>query len=354
MMFISRRGRATLTIVLLGVLPALSGCASSAGGRSRAFLPGPYTQRWTSLASFENPDVPGEKDQIRRAAGWLEQHLATIRISRLGRDVRVIAWKDPSLHPLDPGRLAGYLITDTLWSAYALRLSDPGVGDQIIEDLCAMGWHGNGLHELLFRGRPLALHKPAARDWMHGEELGDYPVGEGRQVDLRVFRQEWDSDFAKGHPSLFLEHAVLEALNDHWNGRSEQARSRIRECLRSRDPRADGAWIFWDARRLALIDRANLDAWTAVREGKQASLETWPFKMALLLYAIRLTGLEDSCPEACRGLRQRLQESQHPDGGVCHSLLISKNGDAVPGVFRSGEATAALVLALSVMPARAD
>ena len=76
--------------------------------------------------------------------------------------------------------------------------------------------------------------------------LGRFPVDGDRTVDLRVFRQKYDAKYEVGHPLLFAEHAVYQALFEFWEGRKAEARRRILGVVkdeRSTDPTDR---IFWD------------------------------------------------------------------------------------------------------------
>ena len=69
-----------------------------------------------------------------------------------------------------------------------------------------------GLHDVLFHPLDKILHRPADDDFVHGFSLGRFPTADGQTVDLRVLRQKWDANFNVGHPKLFAEHAVYQAL----------------------------------------------------------------------------------------------------------------------------------------------
>ena len=329
----------------------LPSCASPKVNDSAGPTLGPYQDPWESRAALELPEDPIQRDQVRRAAQWLKDHLETVSMPGLSRPIHVVAWKDPSLHTLDQNHLAGWLVTDTFWAGHALTVTDPELAGRIFDDLRTVGWYGNGLHEVLFVGRERLLHKPAAEDWLHGESLGSYPISNDRQVDVRVLCFTWNEAFGAGHPSMFAEHAAYEALNHFWNGRDDEVLDLIERIIHRQDLSAEPDWIFWDPQREVLVDRVNYDEWVGLNEGTQGSIRSWPFKMSVLLYLLRVTGTDALYPDVTEGLIRRLVESQHPDGGVCHALMISPKGEAIPGVYRTGEATAALMLSLTVQQA---
>jgi hypothetical protein len=265
--------------------------------------------------------------------------------------LRVIAWKDPTLEPRDPNCLAGYLIDDTLWSAKALKLFDPVAAHEMERSLQRAGWYGNGLHDVLFHPLKRILHCPADSDFVHGYSLGRFPEGGGRMVDLRVFRQKWDAKFDVGHPTVFAEHAVYRAIFDYWQGREDQARRRISDivCSRSADPKScAGDCIIWDRDAQILVDRVNLEEWLAFQKGERPDCRHYTFKLGLLIYAIRLLGMEHELKAPMAGMRQRLWSAQTQGSGVAHFVDVRTGGSATAGVGVTGEATAIAILAEAV------
>ena len=251
---------------------------------------GDRADAWRDAVSYRLPDDPGTMRRVSRAADWLKDHLILVALPGEKDPLPVIVWKDPTLGPEDPKLLAGYLITDTLWSAKALRPFDPEASREMEAGLQRLGWYGNGLHEVLFHRIDKILHRPADEDHVHGTSLGRFPVVDDRTVDLRVFRQQWDARFDVGHPSLFAEHAVYRAVHDFWQGRREQARRRILGVMG--DDRATNPEdrIFWDEEYGILVDYVNYEGWLAFRKGRKAACRHYTFKLGVLLYAIRLFG----------------------------------------------------------------
>ena len=144
------------------------------------------------------PDDPVTKERVTRAAKWLTSHRITVALPNDKLPVPVIAWKDPTLEPSNPKLLAGYLITDTLWSAKALKVIDPIASQEMEQGLQHLGWYGNGLQDVLFHPIEQIKHRPADQDYVHGFSLGRFPITNDRIVDLRVFRQKWDAAFPWG------------------------------------------------------------------------------------------------------------------------------------------------------------
>ena len=227
---------------------------------------------WQDAVAYRMPNDPVTKNRLTRAANWLKSHLVSVPLPQDKFPIPVIAWKDPTLEQANPKLLAGYVITDTLWSAKALKVFDPIASQDMETGLQHLGWYGNGLHDVLFHPIDTIRHRPADQDYVHGLSLGRFPITDGRVVDLRVFRQKWDAEFSVGHPSLFAEHAVYQALFDFWQGRREQARHRILEVIqddRARNPRDR---IFWDDQSGILVDYVNYDEWLALSQRCQTRL----------------------------------------------------------------------------------
>jgi hypothetical protein len=294
--------------------------------------------------------MPGGEEaraRVEAAAGWLVRHLRRAELRGVG-PVEVVAWKDPTLNPGVREELAGYLITDTLWASRALRALEPGVAAGIEAGLERVGWSGNGLHEVLFRPVGRLLHAPDDEDYVHGHSLGVYAAGGGVGVDVRVFRQRWDARFAEGHPVLFAEHAVFRALEDHWAGRGEEARAGLRAAMRDDRGTDAGDRIWWDAESGIVVDRVNIEEWDEFRRGGRATCRHYTFKLALLMYAIRVVGLEGEYAAELEGMRARLWGAQHADGGLAHFVDVRRGGVAEAAPDATGEATALAILVETV------
>lgn len=298
--------------------------------------------------SFRMPKDGNTADRVTRAADWLKRHLTEISHQDEQDRITVVAWKDPTLGPADPNHLAGYLITDTLWSAKALQLFDPMASRRLEASLERLGWSGNGLHEVLFHRIDQILHCPADKDFMHGYSLGLFPDDAGRTVDLRVFRQKWDADFDVGHPRLFAEHAVYRAMHDFWQGRETQARRRLREVINDTRASTPQDRIFWDAENRILVDHVTYADWLAFRSGKKPVCRHYTFKLGVLLYGIRLLGIEAEDPSTLAGMKRRLWSAQTGSGGVAHFVDVRSDGTATIGRQPTGEASAIAVLAETV------
>jgi hypothetical protein len=300
---------------------------------------------WQDAVTYRLPTDAVTKSRVTRAADWLKRNL--VQISRPGEDrpICVVAWKDPTLEPANPKLLAGYLITDTLWSAKALKLFDPVASQDMQRGIQHLGWYGNGLHDVLFHPLDKILHRPADQDFVHGFSLGRFPTTQGQTIDLRVFRQKWDADFDVGHPLLFAEHAVYRALFDFWQGRKDQARRGILNAID--DNRTTNAQdrIFWDAKAQILVDHVNYQEWLAFRGGEKPVCRHYTFKLGALLYAIRLFGLEKEIGAALLGMKERLWSAQTESGGVAHFVDVRSAEQATTGLQPTGEASAIAILA---------
>lgn len=311
---------------------------------------GPVVQR--DVARHRPPADPAVKERVARAGDWLKRHTELIPAVDDGPPIPVIAWKDPSLEPEDSGLLAGYVITDTLWAAKALKTLDPVASREMERGLSRLGWRGDGLREVLFQPIPVIKHRFVDPDPVHGASLGRFPIGGGRTVDLRVFHLREDPGFTAGHPSLFAEHAVYQALFDFWKGREDQARRRILDAIRDDRDRDPNDQIFWDDRAGALVDSANRETWLGYVRGERPSCRTYTFKLGALLYAVRLLGLESEVGPRLEEMKRRLWEAQGEDGGLAHSVEIRGPGDATRGRGATGEATAIAILSETVQSLR--
>ena len=307
---------------------------------------------WQDAVSYSLPRNAATKSRLTQSASWLVKHATTLAMPGQDKPVRVIAWKDPTLEPGSPKLLAGYLITDTLWSAKALKLFDPVVSREMEESIDRLGWYGNGLQDVLFHPIDRLRHRPADADIVHGHSLGHFPAADGYVVDVRVFRQQWDAKFDVGHPALFAEHALYAALNDFWHGRTEPARQRVLEVIADRRAADPQDRIFWDDQAGILVDHVNFRDWLAFHEGKRPACRHFTFKLGVLLYAIRVLGMEAEIGAPLRSMHRRLWSAQTESGGVAHYVDVLADGRGTAGREPTGEASAIAILAEVVEPKR--
>ena len=245
----------------------------------------------------------------------------------------------------DPKLLAGYVITDTLWAAKALALFDRRASEEMEASIEHIGWHGNGLHDVLFHPIDRLRHRPDDPDIMHGHSLGHFPAGDGLVVDLRVPRQRWDPGFSLGHPTLFAEHAVYAALNDFWHGRTAPARRKILDVIADRRKSDSKDCTFWDDKAGILVDYVNQADWLALGEGKRDVCRHFTFKLGVLLYAIRVMGLEPEIGARVQSMKRRLWSAQTNSGGVAHFVDVRASGEGTAGREPTGEASAIAIIA---------
>ncbi len=305
---------------------------------------------WQDTVTFRIPGNAEAKERATRAADWLRDHRVAITAARQELPVQIIAWKDPTLEPGDPRLLAGYLITDTLWAAKALQPFDAAASRGLEHGLQRLGWPGNGLHDVLFHPLDRLQQRPADEDTVHGHSLGRFPIADGQSVDVRVLREKWDPAFAAGQPALFAEHAVYQAIYDFWQHRQELARHRVLEAIadhRAADP-ADG--ILWDAQAGILVDRVNRNEWIAFHRGERAVCRHYTFKLGVLLYAVRLFGMEREIGPPLEGMKRRLWSAQSASGGLAHFVDVKSDGVGANGLDSTGEATAIAILAETIEP----
>ncbi len=131
-------------------------------------LKGDGSTSWRDAIVYQMPSDSVTKVRVTRAADWLKNHKVTISLPGDHFPFAVIAWKDPTLEPSNPKLLAGYVITDTLWSAKALKVIDPILSQEMEKGLQHLGWYGNGLQDVLFHPVELIKHRPADEDHVHG------------------------------------------------------------------------------------------------------------------------------------------------------------------------------------------
>jgi hypothetical protein len=302
---------------------------------------------------FVLPEDATTRSRLERAAGWLERHTVAIQRPEDAEPVPLIVWHDPSLAPADPRVWAAYVITDSLWASRALQPLRPGAAQAMERGIARLGWSGNGLHDVLFHPVARPLHRSADEDFVHGHSLGRVRLDDGRVVDLRVFRQQWDEAFAVGHPALFAEHAVYQALFDHWQGRRDQARERLLGMIRDDRATRPDDHIWWDPQAGLLVDEVTRVEWRELQEGHRPSCRQFAFKLGTLLYALRVLEIEPEVPAAMlQEMTTRLWSSQGDEGGVAHVIEVDREGRVVPGRRDpTGESTAIAILSETVRPA---
>jgi hypothetical protein len=303
---------------------------------------------WQDRARFRLSEDAAISRQADRSADWLRRHIVRVKWREREEPLPVVAWRDPTLEPANTALLAGYLITDTLWAAKALKPIDGRLSAEMEEGLRRSGWYGNGLQDILFHGLERVCHRPADEDFVHGHSLGRFTSNDGKLIDVRVFRQQWDASYDIGHPRLFAEHAVYQALWDFWQGRLAESHRRIRDALadhRTTDPEDH---IFWDRSSGVLVDYVNQREWSTFSTGQMRTCRHYTFKLGVLMYAIRLLGMENELPVS--GLRDRLWSAQLDSGGVAHFVEVGKDGMVAGKSEPTGEASAIAILAETVVP----
>jgi hypothetical protein len=184
--------------------------------------------------------------------------------------------------------------------------------------------------------------------------LGRFPAAGGTVVDLRVFRQRWDATFDVGHPTLFAEHAVYAALNDFWHGRPAAARRRVLDLIADSRRIDSKDRIFWDDGAGILVDHVSYPDWLAFRAGKREVCRHFTFKLGVLLYAIRVMGLEAQIGAPLQTMKRRLWRAQTKTGGVAHFVDVRADGKGTAGRDPTGEASAIAILAEVVQPSKSS
>ncbi len=281
--------------------------------------------------------------RCERVIGWIKRHTREVTLAN-NQAMAVVAWKDPTLDADKRDQLAGYLITDTLWSAHAVIPFDPAFGQHLLDGLQKIGWTQNHLHEVLFEKVDGLWHCPADDDFVHGHSLGIFSTTNAHSVDLRVFRHRFDPAFDVGHPTLFAEHAVYRALQEFWTGQPEQARSRIRDIIAP----TDKSIIRWDSHHHLVLDEVHRAEWSAWKRKPTGPFKHYSFKGGLLLYAMRAFQMDREYPEIAKDLSHRLWSAQNRDGGIAHYVDVYPDGRSTPAPDATGEACGIAILAETV------
>jgi hypothetical protein len=316
---------------------------------------------WSSLALGQEmlrlPDEVATKTAVIRASDWLTKHVKTGKLNREGREysISVIGWKDPTLNPELPKQLAGYAITDTLWASYALTLTNPDVAKELHASLETLDCLGNSLHEVIWQRIESIGHKPIDPDIVHGKSIGIISSGD-ETIDIRTFTVTTDRDFEVGHPMLFAEHAAYQSLYEHRLGNVVSARNRLQRIFQSKSGTAEKDTsseqnIRWDQKHGLLVDYVIESEYSKFLNGKSSTCRQYTFKLAVLLYACKLLGLNNEFPAELDLMHQQLSAAQLPSGGVSHFYDVDSSRKRVlPCPDATGEATAIFMLAKTVVP----
>jgi hypothetical protein len=319
-----------------------------------------FLAAWTMTANSQEALTQPEDEETRaavsKASNWLTAHVRAGRLTVNDREVviSVIAWKDPTLNPELPSRLAGYAITDTLWASYALTLTQPEMAKELKESLQRIDCPGNSLHEVIWRPITSIGHKPVDNDLMHGRSLGIMSDGD-ETIDVRTFTVVTDREFEVGHPLLFAEHAAYQSLYEFRLGKQESAKNRLRTIFRkkaeaAKDSNPSENPVRWQHEHGLLVDYVIQPEYSKFKKGESSTCRQYAFKLAVLLYTCRLLGLNSEFPDELDLMHRRLMAAQLPSGGIPHFYDIDSTGTRVmPCPDATGEATAIFMLAETVV-----
>ena len=295
------------------------------------------------------PVVPAKQDAVAKATEWLVRHVKRGKLKVGGRDTElsVIAWKDPTLSPEVPDRMADYAITVTLWASYALTLWHPEVAMEWSSSLKTIVCDRNSLHDVVLQPIDSIHHKPVDTDLVHGRSLGLMIVGD-TSIDVRSFTQAYDQDFSIGHPTLFAEHAAYQLLFELRAGEVESAKNRQRTIFRAAQEEAKPV-ICWDSEHQLLVDFVVASQHADFLSGRVNSCRQYSFKVATFFYACRFTGIASELPVETAKLEDVLFSVQRDDGGVPHYYDVNKAKlDLSPCQDATGEASAIFILATTI------
>ncbi len=311
----------------------VSGGGSSANWKLRCWFPrGSYYTNWTDRVQFAQASGL-YADRVEAAADWLIDHVKTLELPT--KTGKLVAWNDATLN----NDLVAYLMTDNLWVLKALMPYDTTLSNTIKQTLIDLGWYGNRQHDTLFHGYSSVAHKPIQLyDYAQGTWLGNCAASGSGTVQVRVPIYIIDRDFTNGHPNLFVDSAVFQALNEYWNGYQSAAYNYIANAIQYNGA-ADQMW--WDTNISILFDAATSEAC----KDSPGGVCNAPFKIGLLLYALNVMNINDFPYEASQ-MSQRLREAQHSHGGVAHQVDYFFNIPILYGP--TAEATSIAILAHTV------
>jgi hypothetical protein len=305
------------------------------------------------VQSQEQLVLPTDEDTrvaVIKASDWLKSHVKTGRLAKGDRELSIsmIAWKDPTLAPELLNQLAGYAITDTLWSSYALTLTEPKLARELHDSLSALDCLGNSLHEVIWRPIESIAHKPIDADIVHGRSIGKMLSGNST-IDIRSFTMAADNDFEVGHPLLFAEHAAYQSIYEFRLGKHISATERLRSIFRDTSE-SSSQRVHWNREHGVLMDFVTEDNFKLLQAGDTTTIRQYSFKLATLHYACRLLGLEPEFPDTLKEISRKLASAQLKSGGVSHFFDVDTEHDMVyAGADATGEATAMFVLTNTIV-----
>ncbi len=297
------------------------------------------------------PSNPEQKESVLRASDWLAEHVyhGSIIFEEKKLHISIIAWKDPTLLGEKSNLLAGYAITDTLWASYAMSITRPEISQDLHHSLEKIDCLTNSLHEVIWQPLARIHHKPADSDPVHGRSVGRIAVG-GEVVDVRSFSMAEDPNFTVGHPLLFAEHAAYQSLFEFRNDEKKEAIARIHRIFDPNSSLSD-SHIRWDGTNRLLVDYVNEEEYQRFVAGSTKSCRQYSFKLATLLYASRLLGLENEYSSQLAEIQQQLLRAQLSSGGIAHFFDVGPESNfVIPCPDATGEATSIFMLATMVKP----
>lgn len=138
------------------------------------------------------------------------------------------------------------------------------------------------------------------------------------------------------------------AWKGYRNGETLHAVARLRRIFQANAADHESP-VKWDAKNGLLVDFVNETEYQKFLSKNVESCRQYSFKLATLLYACRLMGLDNEFPAELSMVHQRLLKAQLSTGGVAHFFdVFAERGTVQPCPDATGEATAMFVLAESV------
>ncbi|MDD9967500.1 MAG: hypothetical protein OXR73_14795 [Myxococcales bacterium] len=325
-----------------------------------SFVPGVYTE-WTTRPTFSSATNPNEHVDLGLARSWLEAHVASVTLP-FGEGT-LIAWDDPNVDPDDPDNVdyfdpfnpgyVAYLMTDNLWAQHALEPFEPDLSGAIKDTIVSTGWYGDRLFDALFHHvGTLAVGAGQMADPDQGIPLGSCGTDDGRVVQVRAFDYTIDTEALAFGMQHLIDIAVYEAMNQYWGSTNSFVRNSARNKIRAIVQDTRGSWpdlMFWDTERAQLVD------WLTREDFDDGGTYVFaPYKLGLVLYAIKVMGITDIPQTTIDRMKERLAEAQwsasagQNSGGVAHLVEYDANHNFQLASPPTGEATSIAIMAHTV------
>ena len=112
------------------------------------------------------------------------------------------------------------------------------------------------------------------------------------------------------------------------------------------------AVIRWDKERAVLVDHVNADEYRRFLAKETPTCRQYTFKLALIVYAVRLMGLDLLDVEVLHQMQDRIWSSQLANGGIPHFFDVNSDRKITACPDATAEATAIAILGATVTAAK--